>query len=596
MVKVQIIGLNKDRERVVKKLHELGVLHVEDLTKRVPSELLEKGLEVGKPDEKAGEISELLVKVKGFLANLPKVYDEGDIEKRIEIKKSDFENLIPTTSSFLQQVENEVTPLLKRLEELNEEQKRLEEFETNLKKKMKELLSLARKIERRKRLRKRKDEKLKELVSHLRQELQSLLSVIEEKFEERDFDIKKLSKKVKKKLRSLKNEKKKILKELESLARKYSKKLHKIRILLEIEYQRALIVSKFGVTKRLFLVEGWIPAKFYETTVDELKKVAEIEVIKLDIKNKEDVPVMLDNPQPIKEYETTLKLIGLPKYGDFDPTIFLFFTFPIFYGMMLGDWGYGLIILMAGLYFWKKNVWGLGRLSKLIILPAIWSIIFGFLFGEFFGNLGMELFHWKPLWEDRIESITHLLVFTSLIGVAHLSTGLLIGFIQCLKHRENKHAMEKLGVLGILIGGTIYVLIMMGQLPQSLQFVGLGLLGVGIVVTIVATKGLGFLEIFGIGGNVLSYTRLLAIGVASAGTALATNEMAKTFSSMLGTPGILVAIVVGVGFHFINLLLGILSPTIHGLRLHYVEFFGKFFEGGGKEYRPFKMEIKKYKS
>jgi V/A-type H+-transporting ATPase subunit I len=308
-------------------------------------------------------------------------------------------------------------------------------------------------------------------------------------------------------------------------------------------------------------------------------------------------PVQLNNPGPVKSFETLLALLPLPKYGSIDPTWFMATFFPPIFGLMLADIGYGLLLVLGTLWLWR-----LGRRVKMaqalaVILGscAFFTIVFGVIFGEFFGTAGHHL-GLRPLWRERLEigsdrigqTLLMYLGMAVAVGVVHILCGLVLGIINAVKSR---HAAEGLGAVARIFGlfGMFFVV---GRLADVLPpvFTSLGVLAwiLFLVFMLWTFKrhplhgAMLPLELLGTVGNILSYARIMAVGLASAVLALLANK----FGTMIDN--VVLAVIVVVLVHALNLVLGVVDPSIQGLRLHYVEFFSKFYLSGGRMYSPFK--------
>jgi V/A-type H+-transporting ATPase subunit I len=222
-----------------------------------------------------------------------------------------------------------------------------------------------------------------------------------------------------------------------------------------------------------------------------------------------------------------------------------------------------------------------------IVYCSIWSIAFGFLYGEFFGELGEKLFHMHAFF-PRGQAVVSLFIFSLAFGVVHVSLGFALGIYQAFKLRQRHELLDRVAKVIALIGVFAIVAVASDFLPRTMLTPSIGTVIVGTALLIYSLGWIGFLlgpiEILSTLGNILSYLRLAAIGLSSVYLALVANELA----GVLG--GGIVGIIVGALFHALNIALGILSPTIQSLRLHYVEFFGKFYEGGGTDFVPFKRE------
>ena len=225
----------------------------------------------------------------------------------------------------------------------------------------------------------------------------------------------------------------------------------------------------------------------------------------------------------------------------------------------------------------------------MLAIGSVWSIVFGFLYGEAFGTLG-EHFGMHALWLDRTspEQVTGLLLFTVAVGAGHVTLGLILGVWEALRERSRNHLLERGGMLVGLMGLFLIVTVLVKGLPQAFMTPGIAALIVGIVLLGASLGWLGLLmgpiEFIGVVGNILSYLRIAAIGLASVYLARVANDLAGSVGN------IVVGVIIAVLIHALNLVLGAFSPTIHSLRLHYVEFFRKFYEGGGRPYEPFRSQ------
>ena len=415
-----------------------------------------------------------------------------------------------------------------------------------------------------------------------------------------------------------------IKKELDNLKEEYSEFIIATDEHLSIETQKSEAPLKFATSANAFIIDGWVPSDRFDEIEAELQKNTDGKVyltrIMEEIDEKE-IPIELENPVAVKPFELLIDTFATPNYKEIDPSLFLFITYPLFYALMLGDVGYGLIVAAIGLVIKQKfKTGGLNALALILLISGVFSTIFGVIYGEFFGFPIFNIEFKGHLEEGilgifgptiagihlpihRFESVKPLLLLCFAIGIFHVLLGYVIGFRnEAVKH-DLKHAIYAKGSwMMILIGGVLLIAKVMPALMSKspmptgdiILLAGAGLMLIGVILLI---KGEGFISVLELPtllSNVLSYSRILAIGLSSAGIALAVNTMAMNLfirpEGVLLGGGIVLAlagvVVLFIG-HIINLLLGILGPGIHSLRLQYVEFFTKFYEGGGTKYLPF---------
>ncbi len=427
-----------------------------------------------------------------------------------------------------------------------------------------------------------------------------------------------------KEISNLKDKHASIKSELDNIKKEYAEFITAADEYLSIETQKAEVPLRFATSPNAFIIDGWVPSRKYEDIERELQEstggLAYLTKLEEELKE-EEIPIELENPVPAKPFELLIDTFATPKYNEIDPSILIFITFPLFYAIMLGDVGYGIIV--AGLAVAIKNKFktgGLNALALILLLSAVLSVILGIIYGEFFG---FPLFNVEVKGEmehgllgiagpaiagihipvHRFEAVQPLLLITFLIGIMHVFLGLIIGFRNITIEHGLKHAIyEKGSWMAILIGGVAAIAKLMPALmsksPVRLDDpVFAGGIGLALIGVILLIKGEGFISIMELPtllSNILSYARILAIGLSSAGIALAVNTLSmklfiKPDGVLLGG-GIglaLVGVIILLIGHLINLLLGILGPGLHSLRLQYVEFFTKFYEGGGTKYAPF---------
>jgi V/A-type H+-transporting ATPase subunit I len=377
-----------------------------------------------------------------------------------------------------------------------------------------------------------------------------------------------------------------IERELSKTRKEWGPKLAALFIALDEKTE--VVEAERGLVEKgeLFFVEGWVPSDALPSVVSRLRERFDRDVLLSWRYPSEDewhkVPTALSNPGPFAPFELFLKLLSLPKYSGIDPTVLIGIFFPFFSGCMIGDVGYGFFIGLFGFLARRfgKSVLA-AHIGSILYFVAGWSIAWGFVYGELFGDMGHRLLHMRPLWVERSEAVMPVLVFTVVLGLAHVCLGHFLGFIEGIRSRHKHLWMEKLGNLVILLGLVLGIVVVKGWLPDTLFSLSLSSVLVGTVVLLVGGGLGGIIEYLGSIGNILSYVRIGAIGLSSAILAM----VASSFVDVLGIS--ILGIMMALAMHLLNFVLALAGSGLHAARLHYVEFLGKFYVGGGIAYRPF---------
>jgi V/A-type H+-transporting ATPase subunit I len=365
-------------------------------------------------------------------------------------------------------------------------------------------------------------------------------------------------------------------------------------------------LPKFARTRHAFIIQGWLPRDRTERLAADLTRLARqgspgpagpVVLREVPARTLGVPPVRLENAQPVKSFEPLLSLLPLPRYGSMDPTMFLATFFPPIFGLMLADAGYGFILLAgAAVLFFTGRARSLPRSLALIAASCgFFTVVFGFVFGELFGELGSSL-GLHPLWQERFSlaagraapTLIGYLVIALAVGTMQILFGLVLGVINARRIRDGNMALGNLA----RIAGLAVLFFFVGRLARVLPpiFTSFGIIALLVFLVLMVLQTIRHpahgillpLEILSAMGNILSYARIMAIGMAS----VVLSILASMLGGMMGS--VVLAVLVVVLVNALNLALGIIDPTIQGLRLHYVEFFSKFYLGGGRPFAPFK--------
>lgn len=341
-------------------------------------------------------------------------------------------------------------------------------------------------------------------------------------------------------------------------------------------------------TRFAFMIEGWTPKETVEGLTEKFASMfgKKIVVIEVEIRSEEEnlIPVYIQNPSFVRPFEVFMHALPTPKYKSIDPTPFVALFFPIFFGLIVGDIAYGMILFCLGLVLrWRaKGRQILLDAGYIVIVASLFAIIFGVLFGEFLGDLAEKHGVLHPILFDRVHAVKTFLVLTLGIGIGHVLLGLVVGVVNQVSRGRKKEALAKLSMVVLVVCFLVIAAIMTEYLPRGLLTPGLSVAIAAFVILTVIEGIIGPLEAIKALGNIVSYMRIMAVGMASVIMAVVANQIAGLSGSLV--IGVLAATLL----HTLNLLLVMLSPTIQSMRLQYVEFLSKFYEGGGRRYDPFK--------
>lgn len=372
---------------------------------------------------------------------------------------------------------------------------------------------------------------------------------------------------------------------------------------LTIAADRAEISLRFGESRECFFLEGWMKEKDVEGLRGKMSGAFNggvmVEGARMqDARHIEQgTPTVLENPKIAGPFQYLLEMMNLPQSGEIDPTIALLVFVPILYGMIMGDAGYALVSFILALFIRSKaDKKGMMRpISTIWAISAVPGVVFGVLFDEYFGLthsaiLGLSKPLYYPLFH-RMEGITTLLVFCIFAGMLHVAAGFVFGFFNEWGHSK-KHAAVKLAWLLIEAGGALAVAgLLFNAVGATEAYAGIAMLAAGAIAVFWGEGFIGLFEIPGLASNIMSYLRIAAIGVAGVILAELINMFLmpdpKGLSSPLGIVVFAITAALFVAMHMANIAITMFESLVHGARLNFVEFFGKFFRGNGIRFAPF---------
>ncbi len=391
--------------------------------------------------------------------------------------------------------------------------------------------------------------------------------------------------------------------------------------------ERYAVLGTVNNIKNVFMLSGFIPKKSASDLEAEFTRRYPA-AVEFEEPSKDDIPpVLLKNNSFAEPCEGVLETFSLPAKGEIVPTFIMSIFYYILFGLMLSDLAYGLIMVIACgflLIKFKNMDSGLKKSLKMFFYCGISTAFWGAMFGGFFGDaitvissnyFGKEIV-FKPLWFEPIKDPMKMLVFSFALGIVHLFAGLAMKFYQSVKEKRYLDAIYDVVFWYLLVGGGIaYLLSMdmfinMTNLPFKLSPLGAKIAAIAAAVGAVGiiltdgrssknifkrlAKGLyGLYNVTGYLSDILSYSRLLALGLATGVIAQVFNKMGSMLGG--GVVGFILFMIVFIIGHTMNIGINLLGAYVHTNRLQFVEFFGKFYEGGGEKYAPFSAKTKYFK-
>jgi len=668
MAKIAIMGLRKNQQTSVSILHDMEILQLEPLSKDVLDIVKNE-----RDNELTRQVSDELLRVKALMTVLPSI--PVTVKKRFD----SIDDLLQTASSIdvdeqVASLEKEKEALLTEIKDTENNLKLVEEFSffpEDLK-----ILQLSSATSYFGRIPSDNFEEFKKVIdahhedimlyTQAEKELTHLILVVFPTISSDEFaniiqthNVKieavptlngkpnEIITSEKSNLQTKNQRLKQINDELNKISEKHYANLVEVEEQLQIENKKLEVISNLGVTKDAFAMEGWIPKSKLGQVKSTLEKFTDGTIIyELETKKEEKAPTLMSNPPRFRLFEAFIRFYSLPQSKEFDPTMVFALIFPIFYGLMIGDTGYCIVILLVCLWVIRRVEKGkrnlnimprqlrsfamlilkkrqMVKLSKAMIPGCVVGIVLGIIFDLHFGfhlngyvfdvlasagvtglpEPGEILNRPSQAFLDPIHNAGTLLLYAGYIGIGFVSFGLILGLIDCIRMGEKKEALVKVGWLAVGWGIVLLGLALISGAainptwdrlievnPIAYMYYGLIFGGIALMVACDKSKGpmkvMALMEVATIISHILSYTRLIGILLASVILAH-TIDYVFLKSINIGIPLVILGTMILFIGHLFNIIIGVFEPGIQGARLLYVEYFSKFYRGNGRAFKPF---------
>jgi len=640
MVKVRVMAVKDDSEKTLKTLHKIGVLHVEESKELKP-------VDRAAITSERNEVNELLTFVDNVLSYIP---EEEQVSLGADVEVI-YTRPFSEIGGEVRSLYNKVNSLYERTVKLRSEAEQLTELRgyleplasqpdlrlrdldfsgdylfsrifvlsgeayNNLHNKLKNYLfeNIVANVG---------DETVFHALARIRDQktVESLITEAGGKIipvPDEDLALRDFIKNIRDKLIELEEEVTKLYAEIQSKAGEDLHKLALLRETLSAENERLLVLEKASEAKYVTLIEGWVPESDAEAAITAVRE--NIDYVFVDTRKpskQEEPPVKLKNVAGIKPFQVILNLFATPKYREWDPTPVISYSFAFFFGLMVADVIYALGIILLSKFLLSKFVddpeaESFKLFRKLIYISGGVALVIGLLAGSYLGDFykffGIESL---ALVEGVKQALQDPILFITValgVGFIHINIGHLLALIKGAKEGQKGLVINKIGLFLLQLGIptilhsllNINIPLFTEQVYSILLYVMAGGVVLAVVGSIMDRGGLGIIlgifDLTGILGDIMSYARLAGVGLATFYLGSAFNMLGELFFNMM--PGVIGAIIGGIAGvvmlvvgHILNTVLSSLTGFIHALRLCFVEFLFKFYEGGGREYSPFKLK------
>ena len=438
---------------------------------------------------------------------------------------------------------------------------------------------------------------------------------------EKDLTLREFFKAADSNIHNFEEELAKLHTEIESRTRENLKTLVLFREALSAETERLAVLAKACEAKYVTLIEGWIPEASAEDIISEIKD--KVDYVFIDTKKPQEVeepPTKFRNFRALRPFQVVVNLFGIPKYREWDPTPIISYSFPFFFGLMMNDVGYSAILLLFANRGLRKFVddpetEGFKLFQRMLYISGGAGLAFGLLTGSYFGNF-VQLFRIESLalskWiQTLLGNPIQFIILSIIIGLIHVNIAHVLTLIKGAKAGSKGTVVSKVGLFLLEIGAIPVIIHYLLHadipiLPEQAYPILLYVAAVGLILIIASYLRMnGILlggifslsEVTGILGDVMSYCRLAGVGLATYYLAYSFNLMATLLPGLMPAAirviaGPLLTVIILLVGHTINAALSGISCFVHSLRLCFVEFLLKFYEGGGREYSPFRLKTR----